>query len=124
MFFHARREFLGEVLHQQHDIIASIAKRRHHDRKHVQSIVEVAAKLFFVEHDGQIAIRGGDDSGVGSTCRGAAYPLELAVLQHSQKLGLELERDIANLVKKERASSSGVEAANPRARGAGECPAS
>ena len=51
---------------------------------------------------------------------GAADPLELALLQHAQQLGLERRRDLADLVEEQRAAVGQLEAALAGVDGAGE----
>ena len=52
---------------------------------------------------------------------GAAEPLECALLEHPQQLGLQLERQVADLVEEQRAAVGQLEAARPSRRdGAGE----
>src|SRR6478736_2487859 len=52
----------------------------------------------------------------------AAQPLELLLLQHAEQLGLQTERDIADLVEKQRAVIRHLEAPDLLRDGAGECP--
>ena len=49
---------------------------------------------------------------------GAADALELAVLDHAQELGLQLERQLADLVEEERAAVGELEAALALGHGA------
>ena len=57
-----------------------------------------------------------------STLRGvaAAHPADLALLQHPQQLGLELERQVADLVQQQRALVGQLEEPRPVGGGAGE----
>jgi hypothetical protein len=54
-------------------------------------------------HALQIAIRGCDQADVDPLRSGAAQPLEFALLQRAQQLGLHFQRDVAHLVEKQRA---------------------
>src|ERR1039458_7068436 len=51
----------------------------------------------------------------------AAQPLELALLQNAQQLGLQLQRDVADFVQKKRALVGQLEAPDLLADGAREC---
>jgi hypothetical protein len=53
---------------------------------------------------------------------GAAQALELLLLQDAQELGLEFERDVADLVEEDRAAVRQFEAAEALGDGAGEGP--
>ena len=55
--------------------------------------------------------------------RDAAHPLDLALLEHAQELGLHRERHVADLVEEQRAPVGQLEAAGPRPHRAGERPA-
>jgi hypothetical protein len=50
----------------------------------------------------------------------AADALELALLQHAQQLGLQVERHLADLVEEQRAAVGELERAGARGDGAGE----
>ncbi len=50
----------------------------------------------------------------------AADPAEFALLEHAQKLHLQLDRHVADLVEEERAAAGGLEAADAAFVGAGE----
>ena len=88
--------------------------------KHVQPIEEILAELLFVDERGEIAIGRGNQPRVGAQRARAAETLELALLQHAQQLGLQLQRDLADLVEKHRAAVGQLEPADPLADGAGE----
>jgi hypothetical protein len=50
-------------------------------------------------HLGEIAVRGGHQSHVHLAGLGAAQALELLFLQHAEQLGLQLWRNVADLIK-------------------------
>jgi hypothetical protein len=68
----------------------------------------------------QIPVGGGDQAGVGAPGAGAAQALELLLLQDAQELGLHLERELADLIEKERAMVSQLEAAEALRHGPGK----
>ena len=69
---------------------------------------------------GEIAIGGGDQARVGADGARTAQPLELALLQHAQQLGLQLQRNLAHLVQEHGAAMRQLEAADALRDGAGE----
>ena len=84
--------------------------------KHAQAVVEVLAERAFADHAPQVAMRGRDDADVHFLRLRGAEPLERAFLQHAQELGLQVEREIADLVEKQRAAVGQLEATLPRRR--------
>ena len=105
---------------QQRDVVAALAQGRQHDREHVQAVVEVAAEAAVGDHRGQVAVGGGHQAHVHLDRLGAAQALELLLLQDAQQLGLQLQRDVADLVQEQRAPVRQLEAADLLADGAGE----
>jgi hypothetical protein len=85
-------------------------------------VVEVGAKAPFADFLFQVAVGGGNDSGRGMPCLGFADALELAVLEHAQQFRLEVERQFADFIEKQRAVGSIFEIAGTRAAGASERP--
>ena len=65
-------------------------------------------------------MRRGDDPHVDVLRLRRADPLERAFLQHAQQLGLQVERQIADLVEEQRAAVRELEASLPRGDRAGE----
>ena len=63
---------------------------------------------------------GGEDAHVDLDRAVAAHRLEAAFLQHAQQLGLQLERQLADLVEEQGAAVRHLEAARPIAARAGE----
>ena len=68
----------------------------------------------------EVRIGGGHQANIHLDGARAAQPLEFVLLQNPQELGLQLERNIANLVKKQRAAMGQLEAADALRDGAGE----
>jgi hypothetical protein len=83
-------------------------------------VIEVGAKRPFSHFLAQVAIRGGDHPGAGEALLRFADSLELAVLQHSEELGLKLQRQLADLVEKQHAVGSVLEIARLVLRRAGK----
>src|SRR5262249_36648936 len=74
------------------------------DREHVESIEEIASKRAGVDTRLQVAIRGRDHADIGVNGLRSTDALELALLEHPQQSDLRLRRQLANLIKEERAA--------------------
>ena len=86
-------------------------KRRQIDPHDVDAIVQVLAKLLLADHLVQVAGRGGHDPHVDVDLLAAADAANLALLQRAQQLGLQQQRQLAQLVEKERALDRQIPAA-------------
>ena len=108
---------------EQRDVLAALAQRRQRrPADHVEPVVQVLAEAPRLDLVGEVAVGRGDDARTStrraSSCR---RPADLALLQHAQQLGLQLERQLADLVEEQRAAVGLLEqAARARAVGAGE----
>ena len=68
----------------------------------------------------EVDVGGGDEPERGRNRALAADPLDLLLLDGPQQLGLEIERQVADLVEEERAAARQLELADPLLHGAGE----
>src|SRR5262249_7901436 len=102
-----------EMAHKQRDVLGPLPKRWKVDRKHLQPIEQVGAKLARLHEFFERTIRGSNYPDVGPDRLRAADPLELLLLQHAKKLRLKIQRQVADLVKHEGASVRELEAPNP-----------
>ena len=93
---------LERVFRQQRDVRAAVAQRRQRDGDDVDAIVEVLAKASLGDFLGQVAIGGGDQADVDPDRLVAADAAQLALLQDAQKLGLQADVEVGDLVEKER----------------------
>src|ERR1700686_4484671 len=109
---HSLCMFLNEVAREQRYLFAALPKRRHAHREDVEPVVQVGAKFLFVHHRLQVPIRGGYEADVGSDRSVAAHALEFLVLDGAQQLRLEFERHLTDLIEKQRALVSQLEAPN------------
>src|SRR5262249_15923041 len=102
--FVARRVDVGEVPGERFDLVrAPPPEGRQFDLDDLHPVVEIFAKRARRHELLEIAVRGANYPDVGSHRLTSAYPLEGAVLEKPEELSLDLEREIADLVEKERA---------------------
>jgi len=67
-------------------------------------VIQVGAEAPAPYFLAQVAVGGGDHARVGNALLRLADALEFAVLEHAQQLGLQLQRQFADLVQEQRAS--------------------
>src|SRR5262245_33486862 len=111
---------LQEMARELNDVVAAVAQRRNVNREYAQTIVEVLAKPAFRNGLLEIAVRRRDDPNVHGVRTIVADPLVLALLQHPQQLALQIQRDLAYLVEKDRSAIRELEPPNPIAMCTGE----
>ena len=111
-FVQAAAEILHEVTNEQGHVFAAFAQRRNLNRKNIEAIVEIAAKFAVGDEAREVAIGGGHDADVDGLRAIAAEAFELLLLQNAEKFRLEFERNVADLVEKERAVIGELEAAD------------
>ncbi len=88
--------------------------------EHVEAEEQVLAEGAGRHHRAQVAVGGGDHPHVDLHRHGAAQPVERLLLQRPQHLGLERQRQLADLVEEQRAAVRDLEAARPPRDRAGE----
>ena len=121
LLVHIAAELLDEMARQHRDVGAALAQRRDGDREHRQPEVQVLAELARGDTRLELSIRRRHDAGVDVQRAGAADPLELLRFERAQDLGLQPERQIADLVEEQRAAVRHLEPARLAADGAGKC---
>ena len=100
-------DFVEKVRDQHGDVVATIAQGRQAQIHDIQAVIQVFAEGAMLYHGGQVAIGCGQDARLDrNAVRGADRP-DFAFLQCPQQLGLQFEREFANLVEKDRSTSSG-----------------
>ena len=98
-------DLVEKVCDQHGDIVAAIAQGRQAEIHDVQAVVQILAEGAMFHHCGQIAIGRGKNARFDrNAVRGADRP-DLALLKSPQQLGLQVEREFANLVEKDRSTS-------------------
>src|SRR6266542_2606464 len=100
-----------EVLDERGDVLLAIAERRHVDVDHVEAVVEVVAELPLFDLPLEILVGRADDPDIDLDREIRPEPLDLALLQHAQKLRLRRHRHLADLVEEDRSLVRHLEAA-------------
>src|SRR6202041_2646501 len=119
-FAHGVREMPDKEAHEFGDVLFSLAERRKRNRENIQAIVEVFAELAVLDHVPQITVGGSDDTDIDSRRAGAAHWLELALLKHTEELGLKFQGHVTNFIEEQRATVGEGKAADVRIDGARE----
>jgi hypothetical protein len=91
------------MLHQKRNILRTLPQGRNVDGKHIQAIVEIAAKLLLQYHSFQITMSRGHNAHVNFLRARASQAFEFTLLQDAKELWLQLERDIADFIQEQRA---------------------
>ena len=100
----AHRRLLEKMFHQQRDVLASFGKGWNHQLDNSEAIVQILAKRPASHERLQILVGGRNHAHVDSDRLVTANALELFLLTGPQQLGLCLQRHVADLVEKERAT--------------------
>ena len=103
-----------EVAHDERDVLLALAQRRHVDRHHREAEVEILAELALLHLALQVLLGRRDDADVDLDGAVAADAPDLALLEHAQELGLQVERQLAELVEEDGAAVRQLERALPR----------
>src|SRR5438876_2551035 len=110
----ARRGRGEEVLDQERQVLDPLAQPRQRDRDDVQPVVQVLAEASRLHLGLEVLVGGREDAHVDLERAVAADPLELALLQNAQDLGLRLRPHVADLVEEERPAVGDLELALAR----------
>jgi hypothetical protein len=87
-----------EMIQQQLLVIAEFTQCGNADGEHRQPVIEIGAKAVVAHFAAQVAIGRGDHPRVGDAALGFADTLEFAVFEDSKELGLQFQRQFADLV--------------------------
>src|SRR5262249_23004704 len=91
-----------------------LAERRQRDLDDPEPVVEVLTELAVGDALAETGVGRGEHPHVDRHAAASADPLDLPLLQDAQELRLQRERHVADLVEKERAALSGLEAPGAR----------
>ena len=97
---HSMRKDFKVMLHERSNVFDSFTQGRQRDRKYVQAIVKVAAKLIAFYHSFEVPVGRRDDPHIDAMGLSTSETLEFLFLQDAQQLWLQEEWYVANFVKK------------------------
>src|SRR5215831_7844716 len=87
-----------EMVHEQRNIVRSLAERRHPDRYDSKTVVKIVAERAVSDHLLQIAIRGRNHADIDLDWTGLSNLVDLAFLQDAQDFDLQKDRQLTNLI--------------------------
>jgi len=93
---------LQEELGHEEDVFAPLPERRDVDHDHAEPVVEVLPEPAVRNRLFEVHVRRGDDAGIDLDLLPPPDPLERLVLEESEELDLEREREFPDLVQEER----------------------
>src|SRR2546428_5294199 len=105
----SRVVLINEMAREQRNVAQPIAQRRQSDREDVEAVEKVGAEFALVDQSLERLIGGGYDADFYADALRAAQSLEDAGLQHAQEPPLYLQRDLADLIQKDRAAVGQLE---------------
>ena len=108
------------MLHERRDVIEPLPERRHQNRNDAQAEVEILAEAPFGDLLFEVLVGRRDDAHVDLDRARRAEPLDLALLQDAQHLGLRLRAHVADFVEEDRAAVGHLELADLLLGRAGE----
>src|SRR5437879_11030067 len=108
---HTWRVSAHKVGHQHGNIFQSLTERWNGKWKNIDAVVKIHSKFLFGHQRGEVLIRCSYHAHIDAMRIRAAQPFELLLLQNPQQFRLQLERNIADLIQKQRAAVRRLEAA-------------
>src|SRR5512146_204497 len=105
---------------EQLDVLPALAQRRQRQIEDIEAIEQIFAKAALPDRQGEVDIGCNDDARIDLNGPRAADPVDRVLLQKAQQMALKLERQIADIVKEDRAAVGGFEPADAALRCAGE----
>src|SRR5713226_3905535 len=103
---------LDKMFHQRWNVFPALPQRWQWDRKHIQTVVEVATKFVALHHVNQIPVGRSYEANVYLVSPAAAQALEFLLLQHTQQFGLQRQWNVSHLVQEQSPFVSQFETTN------------
>ncbi len=108
------------MLSQRSNVFAAIPQRRHLNGEHREAVVQILAESSCFGFDRQVPVGGGYQSDVHRPRAAFSHALKLPFLNHPKKLGLQLQRDLADLVQEDCAAVREFKPAHAVLNGSGK----
>ena len=99
----SRAIFFEKIIHEQRNVVGTVAQRRDVDAHDVEAIKQILAKLFRGDGGFERLVRRGDDAHVHLNRLVAADTLKSSTLQHAQNFRLRRGCHVADFVEENRA---------------------
>src|SRR5258707_3886500 len=117
---HGGGELFDEVAHKFRNIRFSLAERWQRNRENIQAIVQILPEFTVTDHLPQVLIGRRDDTNIDARGTGAAYGLELALLEHTEQFRLKLHWHVSDFIQKQCAAVRQRKSADVRIDSSGE----
>ena len=88
------------MLDQKRDVLTPLPQWWNGDRKNIEAVEEIRPEGALQNHLVQVLVGGGDEPNVNTDGSAASKPLVLLLLQNSQELWLQLQRELFNFIEK------------------------
>src|ERR1700683_4642733 len=98
------------------------SERRESNRKDIQPVVEIGAKLTFLYHSPEIVVGGSNHPHINLQRTAAAQTFEPVFLEHAKKFWLQFKGKISDFVKKQSAAISRLNSSHGMCETAGDRP--
>jgi hypothetical protein len=85
---------------QKRDVLTPLPQGWNGDWKNIEAVKEIRPETALQNHLLQVLIGGGDEPNVNADGSAAANPLVFLLLQNSQELWLQLQRELSDFVEK------------------------
>ena len=108
------------MLRQRRHVGQAFAQRRHPHRQHAEPVKKIFAKAAFGHGTGQVGVRGRDHPNIDRLAAAGTHLVDGVLLQKAQQVGLQLQRQVGNLIQKQGAAGGCLNQAGPSGHGAGE----
>src|ERR1700683_2393984 len=111
---------LNKMLHKGRNVFTTLSQGWQLNRKYTQAKIQIAAEFAIFDHSGQVAMSRCDKPNIHLVSSTTAQAFEFLFLQYAQQFGLQLRRNIADLIQEERTFIGQLEAAKLLRDGSGE----
>ncbi len=105
---------------ERRDVAGPLAQRRYSQRHHIQAEVQVLTERATLDFGRQIAVGGREDPHIHPHGRGTTEPVDLALLECAQQLGLQPDVHLADFVEQQRTAIGCLKFPHPSRDGARE----
>jgi hypothetical protein len=109
-----------KVAHQARQLLAPTAERRHNNHHPLQAVVKIFAEMTILDHLLGVSIGGGNHPNIDLHGFRATNAIDLTFLQRPQQCDLHIQRNLTDLIEKQRSAMRLLEATSLTAIGTSE----